>query len=180
MDAIKAIETRKSARSYLDRAVGADDQKTLVTAAKSAPKAGTFHITVVTNKELLREINDKTLEAMKNSGNEFLMSRAALPGYMPLYGAPLLIVLSAPAEEPYAAVNTACAATNACVAATGLGLGSCFVVSPTLALVPDKDLSGRAGVPDGFKVFCGVLAGYAGEEKFAAEKQELDNVTYRR
>lgn len=178
MDAIKAIEARKSVRSYQGRAVEKEKIETLVMAAKNAPKAGNFHITVITNKEILGKINDTTLDAMKKSGNEFLMSRAALDGYMPLYGAPVLIMLSAPPEETFSAVNTACAATNVCIAATALGLGSCYVVSPTLTLGPDKEMCRKIGFPEGYAPFCGVLIGYAGEEKFTTERYSPDNVNF--
>jgi nitroreductase len=133
---------------------------------------------VVLNPALLKEINDKTLTAMKNSGNDFLMGRAALPGYQPLYGAPLLLLLSAPAEHPYGRDNCAAAVTTAGIAATALGLGSCYVISPILALEPDRDLAAKVGIPDGFRPVCGLIAGYAGPDNFAAPRQEFKNVHY--
>lgn len=178
METMQAISTRKSQRSYAAKALGQTELELLVQAAQSAPKAGNFHITVITEPTVLQELNDKTLQAMKESGNEFLMSRAALEGYQPLYGAPALLLLSAPAAEPYAAINTACAATTITIAATGLGLGSCFVISPTLALAADTELGVKIGLPAGYAVICGMLAGYAEGEKFATHKNALNNVNY--
>lgn len=178
MDAIKAIETRTSARSYAAKPLTQDQLNALVKAAQSAPKAGNFHISVITNGDLLTEINDKALTAMKNSDNDFLMGRAALPGYAPLYGAPLLLLFSAPPQEHYAAVNCACAATAAVIAASGMELGSCYVVTPTLALAANPQLNAKAQIPQGYQAMCGVLAGYKEGEKFTTDKQPLDNVTY--
>lgn len=178
IDVIKAIETRKSARSYINEPLSAQALDTLVKAAQSAPKAGVFHITVLTNAALLKELNDKALEAMKNSGNEFLMGRAALEGYQPLYGAPAILLLSAPPDEHYGPVTCACAATAATLAATGQELGSCYVVTPTLVLGADKELSAQIGIPEGYKVFCGVLAGKMGPEKYPTTPQALNNVNY--
>ena len=94
MDAIKTIAIRKSCRCYLEQKVEEDKLQILLTAANNAPKAGEFKITVIENKAVLQEINDKTISVMQNSSNEFRKSRASLPGYQPLYGAPLLILLS--------------------------------------------------------------------------------------
>lgn len=178
MDAIKAVETRSSARAYAAKPLTANELDTLIKAAQNAPKAGDFHISVITNPAMLREINDKALTAMQNSGNDFLMSRAALPGYMPLYDAPALLLFSAPPEGPYGAVNCACAATAAAIAATGLELGSCYVVTPTLALAADPGLNAKLALPAGFKAMCGLLAGYKNGEKFATEKAVMNNVAY--
>lgn len=178
MDTLLAIKTRKSIRNYKSQAVEADKIETILKAANNAPKAGDFHISVILNADILGEINDKALEAMKNSGNDFLMSRAAIPGYQPLYGAPMLILFSASPENPYGMANVSNAATTASIAATALNLGSCYVVTPTLALNADSSLADKTGLPAGFKVMCGLLLGYAGEEKFATPKEEANNINY--
>jgi len=51
---------------------------------------------VIQNTGLRQRINDRALDAMVHSGNEFAQQRASLPGYQPIYGAPVLILLSAP------------------------------------------------------------------------------------
>lgn len=178
MDTIKAIETRSSVRSYATTPLSEKEVGRLVEAAQSAPKASAFHITVITSPELLKEINDKALQAMQLSGNDFLVSRAALPGYMPLHGAPLLLLFSAPQESPFGIHTCACAATAAAIAATGMELGSCYVITPTLALTIDSELNGRLQLPAGFQGVCGLLAGYKDGEKYATPKSPLDNVTH--
>jgi nitroreductase len=59
------------------------------------------------------------------------LQRVSLPGYQPLYDAQVLVLLSRPTEAPFSAVNTALAAENMLLQASGLGLGSCYIVSPT-------------------------------------------------
>lgn len=178
MDALKAIELRKSVRSYTEQPVSEDAIEKILKAANHAPAAGDFHISVILNRELLREINDKALDIMKHSGNAFLMERAALPGYQPLYGAPLLLLFSAPAENPYSMANVSNAATTAVIAATSLELGTCYAITPTLPLEQDKDLCARAGVPAGLKPLCGVLVGHQDGEKFASSRTERNNISY--
>lgn len=178
MDAVRAIEARRSVRSYHGKAVEEDKIEILLNAANNAPKAGPFHISVVTNPDVLKEINDKALAGMKNSGNSFLVERAALPGYQPLYGAPLLLLFSAPEENIYSLANVSNAATSAIIAATSLGLGSCYAVTPTLPFAGDKTLAEKLGIPSGMKPMCGVLAGYADGNKFSAPRQEVPNISY--
>jgi nitroreductase len=164
METLQAIESRKSARDYLPKPVEENLLETLIKAGRSAPKTGGFHISVVTDADTIKKIDDKTLSIMKN-GTGFLKERANLEGYRPLYGAPALFLISSP-EVPFRETNAACAATTIAIAATALGLASCYVVSATLAFKDDASLGKLAGIPDGFSPVCGVLIGYGGGEKF--------------
>jgi FMN reductase [NAD(P)H] len=169
MDVTEAIGKRKSVRAYEDKPVSKEVLSRIVDAGQWPPNAGPFHLSVVTNGALRKRINDRTKEAMVRSDVEFLRQRASLPGYEPLYGAPVLILLSAPGDPPYGPVNTALAAENMLLQATGLGLGSCFIITPTLALNASKELAKESGVPEGYAVQCVVLVGYAAaENKFSA------------
>jgi FMN reductase [NAD(P)H] len=182
MNITEAITKRKSIRSYLDKPVPADDLEKIIEAGRWAPNAGLFQISVIRNSELHKRINNRTLDAMVHSGIEFLQSRAALPGYQPLYGAPVLILLSTPENPPFGAVNAALAAENMLLEATGLSLGSCFLVSPSLALNGEKnsDLAREAGIPEGYGLKCAVIIGYAAaENKFTAvERTRKGSVSY--
>ena len=182
MNISEAIAKRKSVRAYLDKPVLDDDLKKIVEAGRWAPNAGPFQISVVLNAGLRQKINDRTLDAMVHSGNEFLQQRASLPGYQPIYGAPVLILLSAPADAPHSMRNTALAAENMLLEATGLGLGSCYLVSPTLALngESNRDLAQEAGIPDGYALQCAVIVGYAADRnKFTVgERTRKGSVNY--
>ena len=182
MNISEAIAKRKSVRAYLDKPVLADDLEKIVEAGRWAPNAGPFQISVVRNAGLRQKINDRTLDVMVHSGNEFLQQRASLPGYQPIYGAPVLILLSGPAAAPHSMRNTALAAENMLLEATGLGLGSCYLVSPTLALNGEnsRDLAQEAGIPDGYTLQCAVIVGYAAaENKFSVgERTRRGSVNY--
>jgi nitroreductase len=113
---------------------------------------------------------------MIHSDRTFLQQRASLPGYQPLYGAPVLILLSAPAKAPFSAANTALAAENMLLEATGLGLGSCYIVSPTMALNGENNhaLAKEAGIPDGNEVLCALVIGYpAAEDPFTMGERNM-------
>ncbi|MGD0237247.1 MAG: nitroreductase family protein [Syntrophorhabdales bacterium] len=182
MDVSEAIATRKSVRAYENKPIPADILKRIIEAGQWAPNAGPFQISVIQNAGPRQRINDRALDVMVHSDNEFARQRASLPGYQPLCGAPVLILLSAPADAPFGAPSTALSAENMLLEATGLGLGSCYLVSPTRALNGEnnRDLAREAGVPEGYTVQCAVIVGYAAaENKFSlGERTKRGTVNY--
>ena len=170
MDVSEAIRKRESVRAYIDKPVPGDDLAKIVDAGRWAPNSGEFRISVIRNARLRQRINDLTHDAMVNSGIEFIKQRVSLPGYQPLYEAPVLILLSGPTDARFSAVNTALAAENMILAATELGLGTCYIVSPALSLNAEgnRALAQEAGIPDGYTLQCAVIVGFAAKEnKFA-------------
>ncbi len=134
-----------SVRSYLAKPLEEDKVKAVAEAGDMAAK-GRVKVTlnVITESEILRMISETGVQVMKNSGNPFLEKVASVPDYSPIYDSPAMIVVSAETTEDTMAVgmntaNCACAAQNMLLAATELGLGSCYIVSGTLAfMVPEK------------------------------------------
>ncbi len=173
------IAKRKSVRAYLDQPVSADDVEKVVEAGRWAPNAGPFHLAVLRRPELKQRLSDAASNAMLASGIEFLQMRAALPGYQPMYGAPVAILISAPAG-PYSGANCALAAENMVLQATEQGLASCFIVTPGLALNADAALAQEAGVPEGFAFQCAVLLGYpAATDPYSnPERERKGTVSY--
>lgn len=179
MNVLEAIAARRSVRAYAPRAVEEEKIQALVQAANQAPIFGSLHLTVVEDPALLAEIDRVTLDCMRASGDAFLERRAATEGYAPLYGAPVLIVLSAPGgndSNGFAMANVSCAAENMLLAATGLGLGGCFVMGIMLAL-RQPALAARLRLPEGHVPLVGVLAGYAAGEAARAPRETPANVT---
>jgi FMN reductase [NAD(P)H] len=179
MNVAETIGKRKSIRAYEDKSVPDEVLSKVIEAGQWPPNAGPYHMSVIRNASLRAKINDKTLNAMINSDNEFSRQRASLPGYQPLYGASVLIVLSAPGDSPFGAVNTALAAENMLIQATECGLGSCFLVSPTRALNGDsnKGLAKEAGVPESYVVQCAIIVGYSADEnKFSLRERSKKGV----
>jgi nitroreductase len=178
----ETIKKRISFRAYEDKPVAADDLEKIVEAGRWAPNAGPFQISVIRNKQLLQKINDRAYDGMLNSGIEFLVQRASLPGYQPLYSAPVLMLLSGPSNAPFGAINAALAAENIILEATGLGLGTCLLLSPAPVLndAKKRDLAEAAGVPEGYTVHCAVIVGHAASEnKFSyAERVPKGSVNY--
>lgn len=174
METLDAIKKRKSIRAYEDKQINDDDLKVITDVANSAPNAGPFQITVIQNQDFLKEINDKTKESMLNTAG-FMRERASIPGYEPLYGAPTLILLSAP-ESPFTQINVAAAATTMILAATDLGLATCYVVSPIKVL---NDLKDKLGLFKDFIPVSGILVGYEAPCDIPSPEREIpDNINF--
>ena len=166
MEAMEAIKSRRSIRDYTDEMPSKEILEQIVWAAQHAPNAGPFAITVVTDPELLELMNNTVREDML-AGGGFGKERASLPGYRPLYNAPVCIVFSSDPEHRNSEANTSCAATAAAYAASALGLGSCYVRAPRTAFGLIDNLGELLQLPEGFKPNCGLCVGYIGDaEKF--------------
>jgi nitroreductase len=178
MNAQDAILARKSVRAYKAEQITGEELKALVDAGLSGPGGGAVHLSVIQKADIIQRINDVTKAGMLASGNDFAVSRASLPGYEPVYGAPLLLLLSAP--DPNGAVNCACAAENMLIAATALGLGSCFLMSIRGAFSgePGPALLAECGIPEGNAICCGVIAGYPDGDKFSSSNRKVRTVNY--
>lgn len=183
MNTIEAIKIRKSVRTYKQDSVEQDKISTIVSAGNMAAKAGKVFFNVVTNPDTLKEWSATGRMVMQNSGNEFLMNVSANPDYSPLYHAPVAVIVSAEkSEDPYAksmaAANTACAAENMLLAATELGLGSCYLVSATLALnVPE--LAAKVKLSSDLQPHAVVVFGYTDDITPHAERPDSsDNIIY--
>ena len=174
METLEAINKRKSIRAYKDEQITKEELDAIVGVANKAPNAGPFQVTVIQDKEFLDEINKKTKEFMLGCEG-FMRERASIPGYEPLYGAPTLIVISAP-EGPFTQINVAASATTMILAATDLGLATCYVVSSMATLTQLKD---KLNLPEGFEPVSGILVGYEAPSDIPSPEREIpDNINY--
>jgi len=176
----ESLATRKSVRAYLDQPVSAEAVEQIVEAGRWAPNHGDFQLSVIRNADLRKRLNDRTHQGMMESGIEFLQQRASLPGYQPLYGAPVVILLSGPADNPSTAFNCALSAENMLIEATALGLASCFIITPGFALRAEASLAREAGIPEGYAFQCAVLVGHpAAQDPYSnPDRQPKGTVNY--
>lgn len=177
MDVMQALEERRSVRWYKDQPVEREKLEQIVRMGNKAPISGEIHLSVLQNRDFLKKINDTVADHMRNSDNEFMKSRISTPGYEPLYAAPVLIVVSGPLGARGNGANGPCSVMNMITAASGLGLGSCYVMSPMMVL-NQEEFRKKAGIPDGYEPITGVLIGYKEGDRFGRERIIPDNVTF--
>lgn len=183
MNTLEAIKARKSTRTYLDKEVEHEKIVQVVEAGNMAAKAGQVFFNVVTDHSILKEWTVIGRTIMQNSGNEFLMKVSSNPNYSPIYHAPVAVIVSAKkSEDPYmqsmAGANTACAAENMLLAATELGLGSCYLVSAALAL-NSPELAAKVKLQADQQPYAVVVIGYTNDTAPHAERAESQsNIIY--
>ena len=146
MNTFEAMKIRKSVRSYRSDSVDIEKIKAIVEAGNMAagtPMAGKVYFNIITNTEILKSIVEGTRTVMANSGVEMLVKLSSNPNFNPIYGAPVAVIISTDKADAaniatMARANAACAGENILLAATDMGLGSCYLESPTLAFnIPD-------------------------------------------
>ena len=170
-----ALNGRKSIRSYLDKPVAKELLEKIVAVGDKAPLGAMLSFRVITDKEMLAEIDKVTYDRMINSGVPFQVERASLPGYRPLYSAPVLIIIASDPER--GALGAAAAAENMIIAATDLGLGSCFVGSP-IPTVSAPAFAGKLALPEGAKPLAGVLLGYTDDRDIFSRPRSSADIAY--
>lgn len=130
-----AIRRRRATRDFLSDPVSVAALAQLVTAASWAPSAMNeqpWHFTVITEKALLDDISEHSKAWLLKTASDMSSSdhfRDTLkdPHFHLFYRAPALIVISTPQKTQWCVEDCSLAAQNLMLAATGAGLGSCWV-----------------------------------------------------
>lgn len=186
MNTFEAIDARKSVRTYQSREVEVEKVKAVVEAgnkAASTPMAGRVYFNVISNPELLRQVASGTKAVMQQSGVEMLVKLSSDPDYNPIYNAPVAVVVSADSAadsntQSMSTANAACAGENMLLAATELGLGSCYLMSPTMAFnIPE--IKAAAKLPESALPVALIVFGYTDDmEPHAVRSENPDNIVY--
>ncbi|MHC1680735.1 MAG: nitroreductase family protein [Methanomassiliicoccales archaeon] len=158
METTEAIRSRRSVRRYLETPVSRETIETLLEAAIRAPSAANkqcWRFVAVTDKEIIAELT------------KFNM---VFNGW--LKGAPAVIVVCADPKEstdlndlPYYMWDSALAMHNMVLAATDMGLGTCY-----LAAYKEDKVKELLGVPENIRVVCMTPLGYPTEKRSVGEK----------
>lgn len=162
METKEAIEHRYSCREFLEKSVEKEKLEVILQAAYAAPVAcrryDHVHLSVIQNKSYLARWNQASAVYVGN------------PMARPLYGAPVVILVSVfvsevvPAANPY--FNAGCVIENMALAATDLGLGNVILGAPVRAIKQDLELCSALGLPDAFMPALALAVGWPA----AAEK----------
>ncbi|OPX65779.1 MAG: nitroreductase A [Methanomassiliicoccales archaeon PtaB.Bin215] len=158
MQTFEAINARKSIRRFLDTPVEKEKIQMLLEAAIRAPSAMNkqcWRFVAVTNKETISQLAKCNM---------------VFNGW--LKDAPAVIVVCADPKEsadmndlPYYMWDAALAAQNLVLAATDMGLGTCF-----LAAYNEDKVKELLGIPEQLRVVCMTPLGYPTEKRSVGEK----------
>ena len=158
MDTLEAINTRQSIRRYLDTPVEKDKIQALLEAAIRAPSAMNkqcWRFVAITDKETMVQLSK---------------CHAAFNSW--LKDAPAAVVVCADPKGStehnglsYYMWDAALAMHNLVLAATDMGLGTCY-----LAAYNEDKVKELLGVPDNIRVVCMTPLGYPTEKRSVGEK----------
>ena len=159
IDAIQAMKSRRSIRSYTDEPVKRETIEEIVDCARLAPTA----------------MNDQPWEFLVISSKEALATIPPMLGHAAFIASAAFAVLVLTRETNYA-VEDSCAATeNLLIAGAAFGLGSCWVAGTKQAYGP---VVARAfGAPEDCQLIAIVSFGYPAEEP-VVEKRSLQEVIH--
>jgi len=170
---IDLIRSRRSIRKFLDRPVETEKIDSLVEAVLRSPSSrglNPWFFVVVTNPDMI-----SALSRSKPHGASFLAK------------APLAIVVCAdPKKSDVWVEDASIAAIYLHLAATDLGLGSCWIQMRKRIHDAGQSsaeyVSGLLGLPEGMDVEAVIAIGYPGEERAPHPKSSLpyDQVSWER
>lgn len=164
-DVLCTIQARRSARVYTDRQVSAEDLNLILEAATYAPSGMNqqkWHFTAIQNASKLEELNRFIKGAFAKSTDPHLQERGRSTTYCCYYHAPTLVIASADASNWLSPFDCACALENMFLAATSLGISSCWI-NQLGQTCDDPDVRAylnSLGVPSDYRVYGCAALGY--------------------
>lgn len=171
MELSQAVFARCSCRSYTDDPVSDEQLNAILAAANAAPIGmgayDTVHLTVIRNRDFFSELSRATCAFMKREGD-------------PLYGAPVLILVSArPGMPPNIEYhNTGAIMENMLLTATDLGLGSVYLMGAVAALNTAPELVAQLGLPEGFAPIAAAALGCPAQSPVLRQPQQRIQTNY--
>jgi nitroreductase len=160
MDAFEAIENRRSVRKYKPKTISKEIIEKLINAARLAPSAiniQPWEFIAITNTETLNKIADIT------DHGKFIAN------------APLCIAIFCRDTKYYLEDGTA-AVENILIAATALGLGTCWVAGDKKTYA--NEIRELLSVPIDHKLVALVPIGYPDDDSNSKSKREVIDVLH--
>lgn len=201
---MELINLRRSIRNYTDTPVSEEDLRMILEAGRQAPSGENYQpwrFTVVrdqANKDFLSQLGKK------GSGRRFtgdLLSKNIMERFANLKDpekrakafrkltsgdvsafvnqADVIIVISGRLDVWDAPYDVSAAIENMCLAATSLGLGTCWVGAGTLDVRDERSLNKYFGIPDGFKSFSILAIGEPSRYPHARPRHPLSEIVFK-
>lgn len=182
-ETIKVIRSRRSIRAYKPDPPKEEELKTIVEAGVYAPTAMNqqkWHFTVVEDKAVLAKMAANARENVLTSGIDFLAERAKDPNFNCYNNAPVVIVITAEADNKFAEFDCGCAAENMALTAESLGIGTVMMGMPEFALQGEagEALKKELGIPAGYRHVISLGVGYKVNPDTPMPEKKFDVINY--
>jgi len=183
-ETISTILRRRSVRNYRPDPVGQTELNLLLEAGRNAPTAMNqqpWHFTVIRNHELLGKLEEHCISAFLESNIPALREIAKQEGFSVFYHAPMLVIISGDPDALAAQYDCTLATENMMLAATSLGIGSCWTnaVMMYYSTEKGKTVFEELGVifPEGYRPYTAAAFGYPAEPYPESPPKKTDCVT---
>jgi nitroreductase len=176
---IDAIEARRSIRAYKDTPVEREKLQLLAECGVKAPSAMNrqeWEVCIVDSKEWIDNCTSAYLKAVEGTDKAKYM---LTPTFKNIFrNAPAVIFVAAP-EGLFAGENVGCLAQNIMLAATELGLGTCFLGSVQMMFAEPAmaDYVTSLGFSEGYHLRYALAVGYP-DEKPDAKPRDLSKIKF--
>jgi len=180
-ETLKNIAERYSCRDFEDTLLTDGQIQALVNAALAAPSARNiqpWHVTVVTDKTLINELDAAGMEVLSGEEDKTFYKLMMERGGKMFYNAPCALVVTTDGSD-WGVLDSGILCQNIVLAAQSLGLGTCIVGLLRVPLGGPKgeEFKKRLQFKNGYDFVIGVLVGTV---KSGKQPHELDQskVTY--
>ena len=149
------IRRRRSTRAFTDEPVDDGQLAAILDAAQRAPLAAgdrkTSHLTAVRPSPLMERIRAVCMLHRKDG-----------TAVDPFYGASTVVFFSATdiSDDHIEFANAGCVIENMCLAATDLGLGSCYIWGCLRKLRAAPEVVAELGLPEGYEILSVFACGH--------------------
>ena len=176
---IDAIKARRSIRAYKDTPVEREKLQLLVECGVWAPNAmgrQEWEVRIVDSKAWIDDCTATYLKAIEGTDKAKYM---LTPTFKNIFrNAPAVIFVAAP-EGLFAGENVGCLGQNIMLAATDLGLGTCFLGSVQMIFAEPamKEYLQSLGFSEGYKLRYALAVGYP-DETPEAKPRDLSKIKF--
>lgn len=164
------INSRRSHRAYKADKIPDEILNDILQAGLASPSAMNlqpWHFSLVTDTDLINEINQAGCDSIKASGDEAAIARMEKRNWDIFYKAPAVIFISSDKSAKWHFLDAGIAVQNMALAAESLGLGSVIIGMIDCAFLTDKGsiLEKKLQFPDGYKFSIAIALGYPDDDK---------------
>ena len=177
---VEAIEARRSIRAYKDTPVEREKLQFLAECGVKAPSAMNrqeWEVRIVDSKEWIDGCTAAYLKAVEGTGKADYLTKD--PNFKNIFrNAPAVIFVGEP-DGLFAGENIGCLGQNIMLAATELGLGTCFLGSVQMMFAEPAmaEYVSSLGFSDGYRLRYALAVGYP-DEAPAAQERDMSKIKF--
>jgi len=169
METLEAINQRRSIRKYLEKPVEFEKITTIIDAARKAPSAGNLQdwtFIIVTEKDLIRQIASYSVEQYWIQTAPAVIIVCGLPEKHEMY-------YGLRGKRLYNVQDCAAAIENILLAATDLGLGTCWI-----GAFEEEKLRSLFAIPADVRPQAVITLGYSDDDPQDRTLIPIENITF--